>query len=86
MSNRHIWIDIDNSPHVPFFQPIIKELREERYSLTLTARNAFQVSELMKLHRMQCKAIGRHYGKNRLMKALGLVVRSAQLFPIVFRE
>lgn len=84
--HRHIWIDLDNSPHVPFFRPIIGELRERGYSLILTARDAFQVSELTKLHHIQCKAIGRHYGKNKFMKALGLIVRSAQLLPVVLRE
>ncbi len=81
-----IWIDLDNSPHVPFFRPIIRELRERGYSLLLTARDAFQVSELTKLHQIQCHAIGRHYGKNKFMKVLGLVVRSAQLLPLIIRE
>lgn len=84
--HRRIWIDLDNSPHVPFFRPIIEELRERGYPLVLTARDAFQVSELTKLHHIHCKAIGRHYGKNKFMKGLGLVVRSAQLFSMVVRE
>ena len=83
---RRIWIDLDNSPHVPFFRPIIGELRERGYSLLPTARDAFQVSELTKLHQIQCRAIGRHYGKNKFMKVLGLVVRSAQLLPLIVRE
>lgn len=80
--HRHIWIDLDNSPHVPFFRPIIGELRERGYSLILTARDAFQVSELTKLHHIECKAIGRHYGK----KAVGLIVRSPQLLPLIRRD
>jgi len=83
---RRIWIDLDNSPHVPFFRPIIEELREREYSLLLTARDAFQVTELTKLHQIPCRAIGRHYGKNKFMKVLGLVVRSAQLLPLIVRE
>jgi hypothetical protein len=42
-SGKTIWIDLDNSPHVPFFAPIIKELRRCGYSVLLTARDAFQV-------------------------------------------
>lgn len=88
MSNlsKCIWIDLDNSPHVPFFRPIIEELKDRGCRLVLTDRDAFQVSELTKLHRIQSRTIGRHYGKNKLMKLLGLVIRSAQLLPLVLRE
>ena len=83
---RRIWIDLDNSPHVPFFRPIIEELRKRGYSVTVTARDAFQVSELTKLHQLQCKAVGRHFGKNRVMKVVGLLVRTAQLIPLIIKD
>jgi uncharacterized protein len=83
---KHVWIDLDNSPHVPFFRPIIDELRHRGYSVVITARDAFQVSELTRLHGIHCTAIGRHYGKNRIMKGLGLLIRAAQLLPIAARE
>ncbi len=38
-----IWIDLDNSPHVPFFVPIIEQLQERNYSIVVTARDCFQV-------------------------------------------
>ena len=28
---KRIWIDLDNSPHVPFFRPIVDELRARGY-------------------------------------------------------
>ncbi|MBN1479177.1 DUF354 domain-containing protein [candidate division KSB1 bacterium] len=40
---KKIWIDLDNSPHVPFFSPITAELQRRGYKLVLTARNAYQV-------------------------------------------
>jgi predicted glycosyltransferase len=80
-----IWIDLDNSPHVPFFHPIVDELRARGYPILLTARDAFQVTDLARLHRMQCITIGRHFGKNRILKGLGLLVRSAQLLPLIWR-
>ena len=83
---KRIWIDLDNSPHVPFFRPIIGELQSRGYSVVLTARDAFQVSELTNLHHLQCKAIGRHYGRNKFMKVVGLLVRSAQLLPFAIRD
>jgi len=76
-----IWIDLDNSPHVPFFVPIIRELEQRGHSVTLTARDAFQVCQLANLFGLTYKRVGRHYGKHRVLKAYGLCVRTLQLFP-----
>lgn len=78
---KRIWIDIDNSPHVPFFIPIIEELRKRGHELILTARDAYQVRELLKLHHLSCKLVGSHYGKMRAAKILGTCIRAAQLLP-----
>lgn len=79
ISRKQIWIDLDNSPHVPFFAPIIEELKARGYSVTLTTRDAFQVNELVDLFHFKCKRIGRHYGKARIMKVLGTGFRAFQL-------
>lgn len=76
-----VWIDLDNSPHVPFFHPIVDQLRAQGHAVLLTARDAFQVTELARLHGMPCVTVGRHFGKNKVMKGLGLLVRAAQLLP-----
>jgi predicted glycosyltransferase len=78
---RRIWIDIDNSPHVPFFVPIIEELRKIGHEVIVTARDAYQVRELLGLFRLSCKVIGRHYGKNRAAKIFGTCIRASQLIP-----
>src|SRR5271157_2274457 len=83
--HRKIWIDLDNSPHVPFFLPIMEELRKQDCELYVTARNSYQVCELLDLHNLKCKVIGRHYGKHRVLKVLGTVLRTLQLLPIVVR-
>jgi hypothetical protein len=80
-----IWIDLDNSPHVPFFRPIVKELNARGYSVLLTARDCFQVCGLAEQLHLECKPIGRHYGKKRIMKLLGLGIRTLQLLPSVRR-
>ena len=80
---RCIWIDLDNSPHVPFFRPIIQELQRLGFAVSVTARDAFNVAELLRLHRIEAKTIGRHYGKHKAMKLLGLGVRTVQLLPYV---
>jgi predicted glycosyltransferase len=83
---RRIWIDIDNSPHVPFFVPIIEELRKRGHEVILTARDAYQVRELLELYHLSCRVIGRHYGKNRAAKILGTCIRAAQLIPRMFNK
>lgn len=80
-----IWIDLDNSPHVPFFVPIIDELQARGYSIVLTARDCFQVPELANRFQLKYKLIGRHYGKNTLRKLTGLGIRALQLMPTVLR-
>lgn len=78
-----VWIDLDNSPHVPFFLPIIRELEKRGYQILLTSRDAFQVKELAELHGLKSKCVGRHYGKNSLMKLLGILIRAMQLLPTI---
>jgi uncharacterized protein len=86
LCNGKIWIDLDNTPHVPFFKPIIRELEKRGYQMVLTARDAFQVCELAKRSGLAYTKVGRHYGKKRLLKVLGLAWRSLQLLPFVLRE
>ena len=80
---KKIWIDLDNSPHVPFFKPIIDELQKRQYSVFVTVRDCFQVCGLADLHKLKYQSIGKHYGKNVLLKAVGLLIRSGQLAPAV---
>jgi predicted glycosyltransferase len=81
-----IWIDLDNSPHVPFFAPIIKELHSRGYSLLVTARDCFQVCDLARLLGVEYKRIGRHFGKKKFLKVIGLGIRALQLAPTVLRH
>jgi uncharacterized protein len=81
-----IWIDLDNSPHVPLFAPIIGELERRNYSVVVTARDCFQVRELADLFRLNYRLIGRHSGKNTLRKVAGLCFRALRLIPIVLRQ
>lgn len=82
---KKIWIDIDNSPHVPFFLPIIDELRNQGFELLLTARDMYQVCELLKFYQLSCKVIGGHYGKNKALKVLANCSRAVQLIPTALK-
>ena len=81
-----IWIDLENTPHIPFFKPIIAELERRGHAVVLTARDAFQVCELATRSGLKFTQVGRHYGKSRFLKAWGLAARTAQLLPFVLRE
>src|SRR6516225_1491347 len=83
---KKIWIDLDNSPHVPFFVPVIEELERRGYSVLLTARDCFQVCELIKLQNLRCRLLGRHYGKSKILKIPGTCVRALRMFPFAVRE
>ncbi len=83
---KKIWIDLDNSPHVPFFKPIIEQLEQRGYKVVITARGCFQTCELADLAGFRYQRIGRHYGKNIILKLAGLIIRSLQMAPFVWRE
>ena len=82
---RSIWIDLDNSPHVPLFAPIIRHYRERGVEVILTAREHSQTIELLDLHGFSgtYKVIGRHYGGNKLAKAWGTLVRASKLVSYI---
>ena len=81
-----IWIDLDNTPHVPFFEPIMEELTARGFPLMVTARDAFQVCELADKKGISYIKVGRHHGRNRALKGAGLMYRALQLSPVGLRE
>jgi uncharacterized protein len=83
---KKVWIDLENSPHVPFFKPIAAELEGRGYSVIFTARDCFQVCELADLMKLRYTCIGRHYGKRTLAKFVGLGTRVLQLAPYILRQ
>ncbi len=85
-TKSRLWIDLDNSPHVPLFLPIIDELQKRGIELVITARNMYQVCELLDYFKLPCKVIGGHWGKNKILKVLCNCVRVAQLIPTIRRE
>jgi uncharacterized protein len=78
---KAIWIDVDNSPHVPLFAPLIRQYRENGVEVILTARNHSQTIELLENTGFggTFTVIGEHYGKSRFHKVRGLLVRMKQL-------
>ncbi len=79
VNSRILWVDLENSPHVPFFKPIIDELEKHGYRVVITARDCFQVCGLADLYGLPYTRIGRHYGKHKALKVVGAVIRALQM-------
>jgi predicted glycosyltransferase len=63
-----IWFDIDNSPHVPLFRPILAELDRRGIEYLVTARNFAQTIDLLKYWNMPHYPVGIHGGRVKIKK------------------
>ncbi|OFW53403.1 MAG: hypothetical protein A2146_02585 [Actinobacteria bacterium RBG_16_67_10] len=57
-----VWIDVSNSPQVPFFRPLIALLEERRHDVQVTTRDYAQTLELLRLHGIQHSVVGPGHG------------------------
>src|SRR5258706_16285422 len=64
-----IWIDLANSPHVPFFRALIPEFVARRHQVEITARDFAQTVELALNAGMTPHVIGGHGGGANTRKA-----------------
>ncbi len=84
MSNRgknmRIWFDLSNSPHINFFKSLIFELQKEGHEVIITCRDLANTIDLLELHGLSYRAVGIHYGANKLKKAFGYPIRIIQLY------
>jgi hypothetical protein len=62
----NIWIDIANSPHVLFFEPVINELKKLGHSVCLTARDFCNTIPLAKAKGLEVDQIGAGFELGRL--------------------
>ncbi|WP_308574323.1 DUF354 domain-containing protein [uncultured Methanosphaera sp.] len=60
MKTMKIWIDIVNSPHVRFFNGIIKKLREDGHEVLITARDFSNIHDLLDIFQIKYTSIGDH--------------------------
>jgi uncharacterized protein len=78
-------VDLTNSPHVPFFAPLVRAARARGDEVVVTARRFAQTVELAKLHDLDVSVIGRHGGSGRLGKGRAAVGRTWALDRFVAR-
>jgi predicted glycosyltransferase len=74
-----IWIDLANSPHVPFFRALIPEFVAREHQVEITARDFAQTVELATTAGIMPRVIGGHGGGSITGKAGNLVGRAAAL-------
>ena len=74
-----IWIDLANSPHVPFFRALIPEFERRGCEVDTTAREFAQTIELAQAAGLAPVMIGGHGGRSLKGKAGNLVGRAAAL-------
>ena len=74
-----IWIDLANSPHVPFFRALIPEFAARGHQVEITARDFAQTVELALNAGMMPRVIGGHGGGSITGKAGNLIGRAGAL-------
>ena len=74
-----IWIDLANSPHVPFFHALIPKFTERGHTVEITARDFAQTVELAMKAGMMAHVIGGHGGGSITGKAGNLLGRASAL-------
>ncbi len=71
-----VWVDITNSPHVPFFRPLLRLLVEDGHEVEVTARAFAQTLELLELEGIAHHVVGPpHGGAGAVGKARALARR-----------
>jgi uncharacterized protein len=71
-----VWIDVSNSPQVPFFRPLLTLLRARGHHVSVTTREYAQTLELLRLHDIPHEVIGPpHGGAGALGKGRALAGR-----------
>ncbi len=74
-TNHPVWIDLANSPHVLFFQPVIAELHRRGVETVVSARDFAQTVALCDLMCIDADVIGEHGGSGLARKAGNLAGR-----------
>ena len=71
-----IWIDLANSPHVPFFSALIKEFAGRGHEVEVTARDFAETVDLAQAAGLRPQVIGEHGGRGLAGKTVNLLQRT----------
>ena len=71
-----LWIDLANSPHVPFFRALIDQFCERGHEVETTARDFAETLPMASAAGLQATAVGNHGGGDVSKKATNLMGRA----------
>jgi predicted glycosyltransferase len=74
-----LWIDLANSPHVPFFRALIDRFVAQGHEIAITARDFAETVPLAKAANLSIEVIGVHGGRQVSAKAGNLMSRAWSL-------
>lgn len=82
-----IWIDLANTPHVLFFEPVIRELERRGHAVSVTSRRFANTQALIAARGVAARAIGAGHdaSRNELLKQLRHATRTARLMAFARR-
>jgi predicted glycosyltransferase len=69
-----VWVDMTNSPHVPFFRPLLRLLEERGHEVRVSARDFAQTLELLSAAGISHEVVGPPHGgagRVRKIRAMG---------------
>jgi predicted glycosyltransferase len=71
-----VWVDVTNSPHVPFFRPLVELLRSRGHEVAISARDFAQTLELLEDAGLEFTVVGPpHGGASRAAKVRTMASR-----------
>jgi predicted glycosyltransferase len=74
-----LWIDLANSPHVPFFKVLIARFNDLGHQVETTARDFAETVPLAAAAGLTTETVGRHGGRDFSAKATNLMSRAWEL-------
>jgi uncharacterized protein len=83
----NVWIDLDNSPHVHFFNPLIRDLEQRGIKYFITLRSFSQTEELARTYGMKYEMIGKHSTPHYFVtRVTATLQRAAQLAAYAVKQ
>jgi predicted glycosyltransferase len=79
-----IWFDFDNTPHVPLYRPILRELQARGVETFVTSRLHAQTEDLLRMWEIPHVTVGTYGGKS-LWKKVGNLLQRAHALSRVAR-
>ena len=73
----NIWLDIDNSKHIPFLKSLITELKQRGHAVTVTAENNKSIKQALGEHNLNAKVTGFTFSVFGLFEEQSYLFRTA---------